>query len=162
MKNSIILKKADNPFYFYARLSLTLATGRTVLDAQGLLDVLKTCSDSVLYAHTHRFLQAHQFMGAGPSNDFSVWASHALGDEELAEKLGVIEPLGYSNLEDLRKDIVSALSRHIEGQFYPRKAPAGRELHILSAVRFSIRTGDRAQDLKEFFEALKKASPATI
>ena len=80
----------------------------------------------------------------------------------MAEKLGVIEPLGYANLEDLRKDIVTTLSRHIESQPYLHKAPAGRELHILSSIRFSIRTGDSARDLTEFHDALKKASPATI
>lgn len=162
MKKSKTLKKARSPFHFYARLSLTLATGNSVSDAEGLLNVLKTCPDSVIYAHAHRFLQAHQFAGAGPSNDFSVWASYALGDEELAEKLGVIEPLGYPSLEDLRKDVISALERHIQGQQYPRKAQAGRELHILSSTRFSIPTGETAWDLRGFVRALKKASPATV
>ncbi len=162
MKKINNLKKAKNPFVFYARLSLTLATGKAVSSTRNLLEILRTCPDSVIYAHSHRFLQTHQFAGTSPANDFSLWASHALGDEELAEKLGVIEPLSYSSLEQIRKDLVSILSRHLESHTDNRTAPPGQELHLLSSVRFSVSTGLKAWDLEEFQESLQKSSPSTI
>ncbi len=162
MTNKNILQKVKNPFVFYARLSLTLATGKSASTARNLLEALKTCPDSVIYAHTHRFLQVHQFTGLSPANDFSLWASHALGDEELAEKLGVIEPLSYASLAQIRKDLISILSRHLESQTDNRSSHPGQELHLLSSVRFSIPTGQKAWDLEEFWKALQKSSPATI
>ncbi len=162
MKNKHILQKAKNSFVFYARLSLTLATGKSVSTARSLLEALKTCPDSVIYAHTHRFLQVHQFTGPSPANDFSLWASQALGDEELAEKLGVIEPLSYSSLAQMRKDFISILSRHLESRTDNRSVPPGQELHLLSSIRFSIPTGQKAWDLEEFWKSLQKSSPATL
>ena len=78
-----MLPRAQESFRFHSRLSLTVLTGIKAKDLGELLDHIRIVPESVIYQHTHRFLQQHQHLTPEPPNDFAYWVTHILNDEEL-------------------------------------------------------------------------------
>lgn len=156
------LPKAKTPFHFHSRVSLTVATGLKARSLAQLLEGIRSVPESVLYTHTHRFLQQHQFLVPEPSNDFAGWVSEALQDEELAEKLIAIDTVRYETLAGLRQDLVAVLEGHVRKRPEVRAAPPGAEFHFMRSVRFSLPTPYKAHDLAEFRDALKKISLGSL
>src|SRR4030042_1689355 len=72
------LKQAVNPFKFYTRLHLKELTGKKARNLPELLETLKEMPDSVVYYHTHHFLEEYQFLTPEPANDFALWVNDAM------------------------------------------------------------------------------------
>jgi hypothetical protein len=157
-----MLPKADEPFRFCSRLSLTVLTGMKAKDLGELLEHLRTVPESVIYQHTHRFLQQHQHLVPEPSNDFAYWVTDILNDEELGERLAAIDTVRFNSLDDLRKALVAAIEDHLKngGDFHG--VPQGKEFHFMRAIKFSLLTQYQAGDLKEFADCLKKVSISSL
>lgn len=155
-------QRAETPFRFFTRLTLTTLTGRRAGNARELMDGINTVPDNVIYQHTHRFLQQHQFLTPEPPNDFAYWATQMLGDEELGERLASVDPLQFGVLGELRRALSSAVEKHLEKRGDGRAAPEGKEFHFTGAVRFSIPTPHEAGSLPEFAEALRKISISSL
>ncbi len=97
------LKKAKEPFYFNTQTHMAELTGLKARNLQELVDVLKKVPDSVIYYHTHHFLEEHQYLIPELSNDFSRWVRDALDNDVLAEKLANLNIFEYKNLETFQR-----------------------------------------------------------
>ena len=151
--------KGWEPFRFYTRLNLVELTGRKAKNLKELVTYLKTASDSVIYHHTHHFLAQHQSLTPEPPNDFVHWATVALNEVELGEKLASINTIEFSNLHDLRDKIVSSIESFLErspGRL--REANEGQEFHFLKTVSFIFPTAYVAASLEEFASVLEKVT----
>lgn len=157
-----MIPRAKEPFRFFTRLSLTVLTGIKAKDLKELLEHTKTVPESVIYEHTHKFLQQHQYLIPEPPNDFAYWVAHMLQDEILGERLAAIDTVRYNSLNDLRQAIVSTIENHLKKGDSTRQAPAGKEFYFMRAIRFSVPTQHRAYDLVEFLEELKKVSISSL
>lgn len=157
------LPRAKSAFRFFARLSLTVPMGLKARDLGELLEGIRSVPESVIYAHTHRFLQEHQFLVPEPSNDFAVWAVESLQDEAAGERLLAVDTVRYSTIAALRQALAAALEKHLK-KHKPdlRVAPVGEEFHFLRSVRFSLPTLHEAWDLAEFGQALKKTGFSSL
>jgi len=156
------LARAKEPFHFYTRLSLTFLTGLKARTVTELAEHLKTAPESVVYQHTHRFLQAHQYLVPEPPNDFAYWVSDMVQDEKLGERLAAIDTVRFSSLEELKSALVKTIEEYLGGGVAPRTVPEGKEFHFMRAVRFSIPTRSVACDLAEFADCLRKVSISSL
>jgi hypothetical protein len=160
------LKKAKEPLHFYSRAHLKELTGLTAKNLQELLAVLKTAPDSVIYYHTHHFLEEHQYLTPEPPNDFALWVSDVLDDEVLGEKLAAIDTFEFATLGALRERIVGLIEEHLalEAQHRDghRDAQEGREFHFIKSVSVILPVPYVAHDLREFVEALRKLSLGSL
>ncbi|HEX75568.1 MAG TPA: mechanosensitive ion channel family protein [Dehalococcoidia bacterium] len=152
------LKKATEPFRFYARLHLKELTGLKAGNLTQLVDILKEAPDSVIYYHTHHFLEEHQYLTPEPANDFALWVSDELGDEVLGEKLASIDTFDFPTIGALRTRIVGVIEDHLSKKPDGRKAMEGRELHFVRSISAILPTPYVAHDLREFVEVLRKVS----
>lgn len=150
------LKKAKEPFRFYSRTHLKELTGLKARTCTELTEILKTVPDSVVYYHTHHFLEEHHFLTPEPPNDFAAWVSHALGEEALGEKLAAVDTFEFPSLGALRERLVGILEEHLAHTTNHRVAPEGQEFHFVKSISFIIPTPYVAHDLREFAEALRK------
>ncbi len=157
-----MIPRAEEPFHFFTRLSLTILTGLKARDLREFLDHLKTVQESVIYHHTHRFVKQHQYLVPEPPNDFAYWVTHILQDERLGERLAAIDTTRFSSLDDLRQALVSAIEDHPKQNNGDHRVPEGKEFHFMRAIRFSIPTPHHAQDLAEFLDCLKKVSISSL
>jgi len=150
------VKKSREPFRFFDRVHLTELTGIKARNIKELVDILKNAPDSIVYYHTHHFLEEHHYLTPEPANDFAVWVSAVLGDEVLGENLASIDAFEFPALGTLRERIVNVIGEHISLDQELRKAPEGREFYFMKWVSVILPTPYAARDLREFVEALRK------
>ncbi len=156
------MKKSREPFRFFNRVHLTELTGIKAKNLKELVDILKNAPDSIVYYHTHHFLEEHHYLTPEPANDFAVWVSAVLGEEVLGEKLASIDAFEFPVLGALRERIVNVIGEYISSGQELRKAPEGREFYFIKWVSVILPTPDAARDLREFVEALRKLSLGSL
>ena len=156
--------KAKESFRFYTQLHIPELTGLRAANLQELLDLIKTVPGSVIYHHTHRFLQQHQYLSPEPPNDFAYWITGILGEEELGEALYSIDTIQYTSIRELRDEIVRSIENYVVK--HPRSlqkfATPGEEFHFVKSVSFVFQTPYTASDLKEFQAVLQRVTINSI
>jgi small-conductance mechanosensitive channel len=157
-----LMKRAKESFRFFNRVHLTELTGLKAKNLKELAEVLMNAPDSIIYYHTHHFLEEHHYLTPEPANDFAVWVSDVLGDEALGEKLASIDAFEFSTLSALRERIVNVIGEHISSGQEVRKAPEGREFYFMKSTSVVMSTHYAARDLREFVEALRKLSLGSL
>lgn len=157
------LKKAENPFYFSTRLTLRELTGKKARNLKELLRLIETVPGSVIYNHTHQFLQQHIYLSPEPPNDFAYWVREFLKEDELAERLTSIDTCAFVTIRGLRNEIVKTIKQHLsKSKGRPRNVHPGSEFNFIRAYSFVIPTPYVAYDLKGFLDAIKKVSVRSL
>lgn len=151
------------PFHFYTRVHLPELTGLKAKNTTELLDYIKKVPGSVIYHHTHRFLEQHQYLSPEPPNDFAYWATSALNDPKLGEKLSSINTCDFSTIRALREKIVDTIERYLKSSKNASKeVDEGREFYFIKSISFVFPTKQMASTLNEFVAILEQVSINTI
>jgi hypothetical protein len=150
--------QANKPFKFYTRLHLSELTGLKAWNLAELEDLLRKVPGSVIYHHTHRFLQQHQYLSPEPPNDFAYWVSEVLGEEMLGEQLASIDTIQFSRIRGLREKIIETVHQYVESNPSARLkfADSGEEFHFMKSISFVLPTVHVANNLDEFVMVLEK------
>jgi small-conductance mechanosensitive channel len=156
------LKKAKQPFHFFSRVHLTELTGLKASNLRELVDILRTAPDTIIYYHTHHFIEEHHYLTPEPSNDFALWIEEALGDEVLAERLASVDTFEFTNLASLRDRLVGIMDEYLLHTTNTRQVVPGREFHFLKSISAILPTPYIAHDLREFAETLRRITSGSI
>ena len=156
------IKKAKRTFHFYFRSHIQELTGLKAKNLQELADLLKTVPESVIYYHTHHFLEEYQYLTPQPPNDLALWVDEALGDEVLAERLASVDTTEFTNLQSLRERHVSIIEEYICQSATLREAAQGDEFYFVKSISVIVPTHHEANDLREFVESLRKISSGSL
>jgi hypothetical protein len=154
--------RAKQPFQFHSRVHIKELTGLKASNLSELADVLKTVPDSVVYLHTHHFLEEHHYLTPEPSNDLAIWVSGALGEEVLGERLASVDTFEFTTLQSLKERYVSIIEEYLSQNHGFREAGEGREFHFLKSVSFVLPTPYVANDMREFVGALRQVSLGSL
>ncbi len=155
------VKKAKTPFQFSTRMHLKELTGVQARNLRELAAALEKAPDSVIYYHTHSFLEEHHYLTPEPANDFALWVTDALNDEILGERLAVVDTFEFSSLGALRERLVNIIQEHLTKEpdlSYTHDVYEGREFHFIKSVSVILETPYIAHDMREFVESLRKVS----
>ena len=159
-----VLGKSKEAFRFFTETHLLELTGLKAANLQELLYHIKTVPPSVIYCHTHNFLQQHHYLSPEPPNDFAYWITGILGEEELGEYLFSIDTIQYTTIYELRVEIIRTIENYMAK--HPRSlqkfATPGDEFHFFKSVSFIFQTPYTAFDLKEFHAALQRVTLDSI
>jgi hypothetical protein len=157
------LTRAKQPFRFFSRMALSIATGTQARDLPSLLGGIRAAPEPVIYEHTYGFLQRHRFLTPETTNDFAGWVAAVLREDRVGERLAAIDATRYRSIQELRESFVAILSRAIDETAPPyRTAPEGQEFHFMSAIRYSLPTTYEAWDLADLAKALGKIGAASL
>lgn len=156
-----MLKRAEQPFRFYTQVSLPFMTGIKASSLRHFADNLKVVPESVLYQHTHRFLQQHQYLTPEPPNDFAFWITQQLQLDRLGEQVAAIDTIRFNSLNGLRDALLKLIEGHLR-EYGDKSAPPGREFPFMRSVRFSLPTNREAWDLNDFAEALTHVTISSL
>jgi small-conductance mechanosensitive channel len=156
------IKKAKEAFQFYDRLHLKELTGLKAKNLRELTDILKNAPDSIVYYHTHHFLEEHHYLTPEPANDFALWVSDVLGDVVLGERLASVDAFEFPNLGALRERLVNVMEECLSQEPQSRQAPEGREFYFIKSVSVILPTPYIAHDLREFLESLRNLSLGSL
>jgi hypothetical protein len=152
------LKKAAEPFHFYTRSHLTELTGLRARNLREMVDIIKTAPDAAIYYHTHHFLEEHHYLTPEPANDFAVWITDALGDEDLGERIACVNIFEFTSVVALKERFIGIIEERLARNSDAREAMAGREFYFMKSVVFVLPTPYFAHNLREFVEILRKIS----
>jgi hypothetical protein len=92
----------------------TIATGEHAGTLIEFRDKLSTIHEGCIY---HHFWGGHlrpMFVDPEYHNDFAAWAHHVMHDDILAERLGIIDPTDYKDLELLRQAVLEVVEERLD------------------------------------------------
>lgn len=141
------------PFEFRQCSSLLKSTGEKAKDIKELRDIIVLISDESIFHHTYQYFIKGRILEY--TNDFSQWAGESLEERGLSEQLSNIDPYDFSNINDLRSELIRVIDNYLDAFPKPREAMPGDEFYFNETVTFVFPAGIRAKNLAEFLTAIK-------
>ncbi|MGJ3247635.1 MAG: DUF5752 family protein [Elainellaceae cyanobacterium] len=152
----------DNAFAVKDCALIAIATGRKATSLKELRDTLKLITLDSIYFHFWGSLLEPQFEEREYNNNFSAWARHGLHDDALAERLAMVDPSGYSTLEDLRQELVDTVEERLEESEYLNWAIATEPFEFIRSQIVVFDTHKRIKHPKQLAELLPHLSASSI
>jgi len=136
--------------------------GRSARDEQQLLEAIEEIPLDSLSYHTQSFFLRHKYIAGPYPNDFATWAAIQVRDRVLGEKLGILNPYDFENLEALRTEIVNIIDEHLSQlQIIPRVI-YGEPFHFMQSQIIEVPTGLEARTLTEFRKILATVDASVV
>lgn len=137
--------QATTPFAVRDCALLAIATGRRAQSLRELRDGLQFVTPESIYYHFWGRLLRPRFDDTEFHNDFATWARHCLHDDTLAERLAVIDPADFTDLEALRTEVIDVVEERLEET---DRLIAGRDaqFHFRRCQTVVFDTGQRLAD----------------
>lgn len=102
------------PFQVKDCALIAIATGRRAQNLRELRGILQTIDPGSIYYHFWGSRLQPRFDDPEYQNDFASWANRALRDGKAAERLGVIDPTEFQNLEELRQELIDVIEERLD------------------------------------------------
>src|SRR4030043_847117 len=155
-------KIAKDPFFFTGCWELREMVGRSARDEQQLLEAIEEIPPDSLSYHTHSSFLRHKYIAGPYPNDFPTWEAIQVRDRVLGEKLGILDPYDFENLEALRTEIVNIIDEHLsELQIIPRVV-YGEPFYFMQSRIIEVPTGLEARTLTEFRKILATVDASAV
>jgi hypothetical protein len=153
----------QKPFVFQTERHLVMLTGNRARNLTELLDYITKVSGSSIFYHTHHLYLSQHFEKPVFHSDFATWASAALQEEPLSEKLVAIDLLAFSSIRQLRMAVIETIKGYL-GQLgrRVRNCLPGYEFHFCECKSFIMPSGLVAQDIPDFFAKLPMVSNPSL
>jgi len=150
------------PFRFFECFVLTTLTGRRASTVVELVEILKTISPESIFHHMHQYFLKPHLVVPEFTNDFAVWASQHLREPLLAEALANVNPFEFSNIEELRAELLAIMERYISS--CPRSVPVPRDREFMfnEGITLVIPTGMEALQMHDFVQKLKEVDASSV
>ncbi len=91
-----------------------LATGERAQNLKELRDRLRDVDAANIYYHFWGTLLRPVFDDPRYNNDFAIWVFDALHNQALAERLGVLDPADYHDMEELREELLDIVDEELD------------------------------------------------
>ena len=141
---------------------IAIATGKQNHTLSEMRNDLQGVSADSIYYHFWGGLLQPRFEEREFNNDFAGWARHHLHDHSLAERLAVIDPTDYEDLEDLRRDLMDVIEEHLDSEAGVSWLRATRPFEFVRSQIVVFDTHRRLQQPAELAEVIPRLSPSSI
>jgi len=92
---------------------ITISTGRHARNLRELSMHLQDVHIGAVYQHFWGGRMQASFDEPEFQNDFAGWVRHAIHDDELSERLGILDPTNFPDLEALRTEILNLIDERL-------------------------------------------------
>lgn len=120
---------------------VAIATGRKAQNLRELRDNLQDIHQGSIYYHFWGGLLRPRFDDPQFNNDFAIWSHYALHDNVLAERLAVIDPTVFLDLEALRQEVMEEIEERLEEIGEPAWVPKDNEFQFVRSQIVVFDTG---------------------
>jgi len=139
-----------------------LSTGIRVQTLREFRNALDRVPSASIYHHFWgRFLQP-QFDEPEYNNDFAAWAYHGLHEKALAEKLSVIDPTEYEDIEDVRQELIDRVEDHLFENEYVISSRTDEQFYFVQSQLVVLDTRKRLAHPKDLVNILPQMSLGSI
>lgn len=151
-----------DPFAVKDCALISIATGKEAQNLRELSDRLETIHSGCIYYHFWGGMLRPSFDEPEYQNDFAAWAWRSLHDSRLAERLAIIDPTYYKDIEELRRELMDVIEERLaESEFVPW-ARSGQRFKFIRSQIVVFDTGIRIEHPSELRERIPKMSLGSI
>lgn len=155
------IPKPTPPFLVKDCALASIATGIKAQTLGEFRDQLKTIPAQSIYYHFWRQTLETTLAPGSFYNDFSHWAHYHLHDDILAERLALIDPSEYTDMEKLRSDVIEIFENRIDEQdilfcFY------AEPFHFVQSKIVVFNTSLKMEQPKDLVKTIPKMSHSSI
>jgi hypothetical protein len=159
---ALSLRRTEGPFRFMACVELHEFVGVRAEDERKLMELIEQVPLDSVYYHTHGFFLRHKFLAGIYPNDFATWAAVHLRDQGLGERLAMVDPAEFDNLEALRDQLVSTIDDHLRQLPIVSRIVSAEPFDFVRSRIVEIPTGIEAHTLEELRQALLEVDVSAI
>lgn len=158
-----LFKKADKSFHVRDCTLITrMGNVDPAMNLRELRERLFIADIDCLYHHFCETLIRPSFDDPEFRNDFAIWASRDLRDRILAERLGIINPYAFKDLEEIRAVTIDIIDERLSETSHIPWVPKGKEFRFMRAATIIFDTGLRLKSPKDLLDQLPGMSFSTI
>lgn len=151
-----------HPFEIKDSALIGIATGVKAQNLRELRDKLETIEEGSIYYHFWGGRLRARFDDPEYNSDFASWARHSLHDGILAERIGVIYPTDFNNLEELRQELIEIIEQRLEESEIVPWAKADQQFGFMTSQIVVFNTDKQVREPHEFVEVLPELSHGSI
>lgn len=141
---------------------IAIATGDYAQTLRELRDRLGTTPASCLYYHFWGGLLRPRFDDPEFQNDFAIWVRHSIHDKLLAERLALINPTHFEDLENLRRELVDVIEERLDESELLPWTKASQRFYFVRSQIVVFDTGRRVHDVEELGRMIPHMSAGSI
>ncbi len=141
---------------------IALATGMEAQNLRELADRIRNIPTGSIYYHFWGGMLRPTFDEPEYQNDFAAWAWRSLHDPHLAERLALIDPTGFKEMEDLRREILDVVEERLDESPYIPWAKTGQRFHFEKSQIVVFDTGQRLQEPHELVKIIPHLSLGSV
>lgn len=155
-------RSAEEPFLFIGCSELQEILGNEADDEKRLVELIEEVPLDSIYYHTHSFFLRHHYIPGAYANDFAQWVATQVRDLVLGERLAVLDPFDFKNLEALREELISIIDDHLSRTSVVPRVIFGKPFYFKQSRIIEVPTGLRARTLQDFRSALSDVEISAI
>lgn len=155
-------RTATEPFAFFGCVELRQVLDRTADDERELMDRLEEVPADSIFYHTHGYFLRQRPVGLAYGNDFARWVAVDVRDQALAERLALVDPFEWRQLEDLREELVTIIHDHLARLSSVPRVEFGETFHFQQSHVVQVPLGATARTLAEFRAGLAGVEASAI
>ena len=149
-------------FHFTGCSELHEILGKTAEDERRLVELIEEVPLDSIYFHTHSYFLRHSYVDRVFPNDFAQWVATEVRDIVLAERLAVVDPFEFPNLESLREELLSIIDDHLSRMPIVPRVIYGSPFYFAQSRILRVPTGLEVAALKAFRHALAEVEVSAI
>lgn len=134
----------------------------SAVNLRELKERVRDCPIESLFHHFCETLIRPSFDDPEFRNDFAVWASRDLRDRVLAERLGVLNPYAFDNLEELRLRVMDIIDERLSEVPMVPWVHQGDDFRFMRAVTVVFPTHDTLATTQELIDFLPRMANSAI
>jgi uncharacterized protein DUF5752 len=149
-------------FCFRGCVELLESLGISARDERELVELLAQVPVASVCLHTFGYFLRHRVFSGPYANDFATWAVVHVRDRVLGERLAVVDPFDFADLEALRAELIGIVSDHLEHLPAVPRVTEGEPFTFLQSHVIEIPTGHEARTLVEFRDGLAEVDASAV
>ena len=158
----MIDRLAKQPFRFSSCMELREVIGKRAMDEHPLLELIEEAPADCIYYHTHSYYLRHAYTQQLYSNDFATWMVLYAQDRVLGERLGMLDPFEFGDIEQLRDEIVTIMADHLNHSTVVSRCVVSEPFEFVRSHVIEIPLGLDVRSLLEFRDALAEVEVGAV
>jgi len=141
---------------------VAIATGQKAQDLRELRDKLITIPEGSIYYHFWGGRLRPRFDDPQYINDFATWTHYQVHDDTLAERLAIITPTDFQDLESLRHELIEILEQRLDEIQWPALVSPDAQFHFIRSQIVVFDTGRLVESPEGLAESVPHMSLGSV
>ncbi|MBI4401947.1 MAG: hypothetical protein HY581_09975 [Nitrospirae bacterium] len=154
--------RAKQPFRFFSCMELREILGKRARDEQRLLELIEEAPADSIYYHTHSYYLRHPYTQSLYPNDFATWVALHAQDRILGERLGVLDPFDFDDIEELRGEIMAIIADHLDHERAAASRTTDEPFEFVRSHVIEVDLGIEVMTLREFRDAVSRVEVGAV